>query len=141
MLHSETSHLGQREGELSSNGYQESSSKEGQKEVTMNRRSFLQRAMFGAAALAVDPERLLWTPGKKTIFIPPAAFDDWKWAPGPTLEEWVRNMQQFNPLIQEIVDVLARGPEMRFFSLEPATPAADQTAAPTDSASSPPKAR
>src|SRR5207244_5423855 len=28
--------------------------------------------MIGAATLAVDPERLLWTPGAKTIFIPPA---------------------------------------------------------------------
>ena len=37
----------------------------------MNRRSFLTRlgaAAVGAAALAIDdPERLLWTPGKKTI--------------------------------------------------------------------------
>lgn len=34
----------------------------------MNRRNFLQSAIV--ATLAVDPERLLWTP-KKTIFIPP----------------------------------------------------------------------
>lgn len=36
----------------------------------MNRRSFLTRlgvAAVGAAALAVDPERLLWVPGAKTI--------------------------------------------------------------------------
>jgi hypothetical protein len=36
----------------------------------MDRRGFLQSLMIGAAALAVDPEQLLWTPGKKTIFIP-----------------------------------------------------------------------
>ena len=38
----------------------------------MNRRGFLQSAIAAASALAVDPERLLWTPGAKTIFIPPA---------------------------------------------------------------------
>lgn len=37
----------------------------------MNRREFFIRAVLSAAALAVDPEQLLWTP-KKTIFIPPA---------------------------------------------------------------------
>lgn len=37
----------------------------------MNRRGFLQRAAMGAAALLIDPERLLWTPGAKKIFIPP----------------------------------------------------------------------
>jgi hypothetical protein len=34
----------------------------------MNRRGFL-TALIGAATL--DPERLLWVPGKKSIFIPP----------------------------------------------------------------------
>lgn len=37
----------------------------------MNRREWLQRAAIAAGVLAVDPERLLWEPGKKTIFIPP----------------------------------------------------------------------
>jgi hypothetical protein len=41
--------------------------------LAMNRRSFLQQAMLAASALAVDPERLLWTPGKKTIFAPKPA--------------------------------------------------------------------
>ena len=36
----------------------------------MDRRSFLTALATGAAALAFDPERLLWTPGAKTIFIP-----------------------------------------------------------------------
>lgn len=40
----------------------------------MNRRSFLSAAITAATALAVDPERLLWTP-TKTIFIPPAPSD------------------------------------------------------------------
>jgi len=37
----------------------------------LNRRGFLQSGIAAASALAVDPERLLWTPGAKTIFIPP----------------------------------------------------------------------
>ena len=37
----------------------------------MNRRGFLHKAMIAAAALAADPELLLWQPAKKTIFIPP----------------------------------------------------------------------
>lgn len=45
----------------------------------MNRRGFLQNAMLAAAALVVDPEKLLWTPGQKRIFIPksPAAISVW----------------------------------------------------------------
>ena len=35
----------------------------------MNRRSFF-GTLFGAAAIAADPERLLWVPGKKLISIP-----------------------------------------------------------------------
>lgn len=38
--------------------------------TAMDRRGFLQRAMLAAAALAVDPELLLWKPQAKTIFIP-----------------------------------------------------------------------
>lgn len=36
----------------------------------MNRRGFLGMLGMSAAALALDPERLLWVPGKKTIFVP-----------------------------------------------------------------------
>lgn len=36
----------------------------------MNRRAFLQLATAAAAGLVLDPERLLWVPGKKTIFLP-----------------------------------------------------------------------
>ena len=36
----------------------------------MNRRSFLSALATAASAMALDPERLLWVPGKKTIFIP-----------------------------------------------------------------------
>jgi len=38
--------------------------------MDFNRRLFL-GALLGAAAVAADPERLLWVPGKKKIFIPP----------------------------------------------------------------------
>ena len=37
----------------------------------MNRRSFLSGFIGAAAALTLDPERLLWVPGAKTIFVPP----------------------------------------------------------------------
>lgn len=36
----------------------------------MDRRSFLSTLAGAAAALAFDPERLLWVPGAKRIFIP-----------------------------------------------------------------------
>ncbi len=42
----------------------------------MNRRSFLSAAFASVAALAFDPEKLLWVPGKKLISIPaPSMFD------------------------------------------------------------------
>ena len=40
----------------------------------MNRRSFIGTLL---GALAIDPERLLWVPGKKTIFIPRPAATEW----------------------------------------------------------------
>lgn len=36
----------------------------------MNRRGFLGALGLGASAFAMDPEALLWVPGKKTISIP-----------------------------------------------------------------------
>ena len=36
----------------------------------MNRRNFLQLLGSGIVGFELDPERLLWQPGKKTIFIP-----------------------------------------------------------------------
>ena len=38
----------------------------------MNRRAFLGTLLAAAPVLALDPERLLWVPGQKTIFIPEA---------------------------------------------------------------------
>jgi hypothetical protein len=38
----------------------------------MHRRAFLQLATAAAAGLVLDPERALWVPGRKTIFLPPA---------------------------------------------------------------------
>ena len=42
----------------------------------MDRRSFL--SLFGAAAIGatLDPEKLLWIPGQKTIFLPSATSFD-----------------------------------------------------------------
>ena len=42
----------------------------------MNRRGFLGALLGGAAALALDPEKLLWRPGAKLISIPSSPFDD-----------------------------------------------------------------
>jgi hypothetical protein len=36
----------------------------------MNRRSFLQSLSLGTIALTFDPEKLLWVPGLRKIFIP-----------------------------------------------------------------------
>ncbi len=38
----------------------------------MNRRGFLSALAGAVAAAAYDPERALWVPGRKKIFIPPA---------------------------------------------------------------------
>lgn len=38
----------------------------------MDRRSFLSAIGLTAATAVLDPERLLWVPGAKKIFIPPA---------------------------------------------------------------------
>ena len=37
----------------------------------MDRRHFLRVLAGASAGFALDPERLLWTPGAKTIFLPP----------------------------------------------------------------------
>jgi len=39
----------------------------------MNRRGFLRALGIGATVLALDPEKALWTPGKKLISIPKPA--------------------------------------------------------------------
>jgi hypothetical protein len=38
----------------------------------MNRRGFLQMLGLASAALTLDPEKLLWVPGQKAIFLPTA---------------------------------------------------------------------
>ncbi len=37
----------------------------------MDRRRFLSTLIGAGLTAAIDPERLLWIPGKKTVFIPP----------------------------------------------------------------------
>lgn len=52
----------------------------------MNRRSFLAIAAAGAAGLLIgeDPERALWVPGRKRIFLPPVP------APTKTLHDFLQ---------------------------------------------------
>jgi hypothetical protein len=46
--------------------------------MDVNRRAFLSTLLAGSAGLVLDPERLLWVPGQKTIFLPsPIAPVDW----------------------------------------------------------------
>lgn len=40
--------------------------------ATVNRRGFLTTLAAAAAGAALDPERLLWVPGEKTVILPPA---------------------------------------------------------------------
>ena len=47
----------------------------------MNRRRFLEMLTGAAATMVLDPEKLLWVPGKKTIFIPKPVIK-------PTLDDW-----------------------------------------------------
>lgn len=37
----------------------------------MNRREWLRLVLTGAAGLTLDVDKLLWVPGRKTIFLPP----------------------------------------------------------------------
>ena len=39
----------------------------------LSRRGFLTALSAAMAGSVLDPERLLWVPGRKTIFLPPAA--------------------------------------------------------------------
>lgn len=50
--------------------------------MDMNRRGFFGALFGGAAAFALDPEKLLWRPGAKLISIPAASFpfDDERFA-------------------------------------------------------------
>lgn len=84
----------------------------------MNRRSFLRSLVVGAAGAVVtsalpgglDPERLLWTPGQKTFFIPEApklyqgsAVD---WASGGDLSGVRGTFPTINLITQEALKVL-----------------------------------
>lgn len=79
----------------------------------MNRRSFLSSAIASVAALAIDPERLLWVPGAKKIFIPPSrslvllpAIDLLHFRQGDfiTISSWVgRNPHTGMPTFQQFV--------------------------------------
>lgn len=45
----------------------------------MNRRGFIGSLAMATAALVLDPEKLLWVPGKKTISIPKTRELQWGW--------------------------------------------------------------
>jgi hypothetical protein len=67
----------------------------------MDRRQFL---IGVAAALAVDPERLLWTPGQKAIFLPPPPRM-------PTLMEYAMTHKP-DQRLQDIVALFNRSNDM-----------------------------
>lgn len=59
----------------------------------MNRRSFFGSLLGLAASLTVDPEKLIWVPGAKTIFIPPATHEPlYDEITATTLEEIRKNI-------------------------------------------------
>lgn len=72
----------------------------------MNRRSFLSTLLGGATTLALDPERALWVPGAKTIFIPPAP------RTLITLEDWARHRAALDPHLRRIVELLTQSNEI-----------------------------
>lgn len=57
----------------------------------MNRRRFLGSLAGFAAAMTMDPERLLWVPGKKTIVVMPA------------LKEWNPNLDLINEMTMKYI--------------------------------------
>jgi len=53
-----------------------------------DRRAFLRAFGLGAVGIALDPERLLWVPGRKRIFLPPSRYYQ------RPLEEWMRQNRE-----------------------------------------------
>ena len=69
----------------------------------MNRRGFLGALLGAAAGLALDPEKLLYVPGKKLISIPNAAITE------PTLDEINRiTLQYISPMLMD--NIFKRSP-------------------------------
>lgn len=55
----------------------------------MDRRAFGRAVMSALAGHILDPERLLWVPGAKKIFIPPSPQKvEWQWLLRPT-NQWI----------------------------------------------------
>lgn len=65
---------------------------------SLNRRGFLGLLGIGAASLAIDHEKLLWTPEKKTIFIPPVSVISpnfsYNQLLATTLENWAKDIEE-----------------------------------------------
>jgi hypothetical protein len=74
-------------------------------EGVMRRRAFLELLVAAAAGLAVDPERLLWTP--RTLITVPAMPD----ARTLTLIDWARRIDP-DGRIDAIVDLLMHSNEL-----------------------------
>ena len=59
-----------------------------------DRRAFLSLLTAAAAGLVLDPERLLWVPGRKTIFLPTPATHSWfitpQWIETDMAEFWMK---------------------------------------------------
>ena len=77
--------------------------------MKLNRRQFIQAISAGtAAALVFDPEKLLWVPGAKKIFIPPPRQLIWS-SVIPMSEfqhnlELIRNLPISDKFLYEIVE-------------------------------------
>lgn len=76
--------------------------------MKINRRQFIQAISAGiAGTYALDPEKLLWIPGQKTIFLPPARELIWASLVSPiemnnTLE-LVKNLPAYDKILYDVV--------------------------------------
>lgn len=72
----------------------------------MNRRGFLSSLIAGGLSAAIDPDRLLWEPGKKLISIPKASdhpADEF-------VAAWVRYTKERERILNAIQDVIRAQP-------------------------------
>src|SRR5438876_9717976 len=64
----------------------------------MNRRGFLSTLLTTSIAAAFDPERLLWVPGKKTLFIP-----------SPQIEKWIEGQSVNTSIVGWAINNIPKG--------------------------------
>lgn len=80
----------------------------------MNRRSFLSLVGSGVAGLALDPERALWVPGRRSFFLPsglPFAEDPVTGIRMTALSVWRGDM------VVELADIEPIDPDQLFLGL------------------------